>query len=51
MLSHQYESVTLLGGKIEALDKPWREGRKARLLEKTAGVEREKYTHYRLIET
>ncbi|KAJ6178820.1 hypothetical protein N7519_009281 [Penicillium mononematosum] len=34
-------SVTLLGGKIEALDKPWREGRKARLLEKTAGVERE----------
>lgn len=34
-------SVTLLGGKIEALDKPWREGRKARLLEKTAGIERE----------
>lgn len=34
-------SVTLLGGKIEALDKPWRDGRKARLLEKTAGVERE----------
>ncbi|CAI7577431.1 unnamed protein product [Penicillium glandicola] len=35
------ESVTLLGGKIEALDKPWREGRKARLLEKTASIERE----------
>ncbi|KXG46021.1 protein of unknown function DUF1767 [Penicillium griseofulvum] len=34
-------SVTLLGGKIEALDKPWREGRKARLLERTAGVEGE----------
>ncbi|KAJ5154494.1 uncharacterized protein N7500_009933 [Penicillium coprophilum] len=34
-------SVTLLGGKIETLDKPWREGRKARLLEKTAGIERE----------
>ncbi|CAI7590320.1 unnamed protein product [Penicillium palitans] len=34
-------SVTLLGGKIEALDKPWRDGRKARLLEKTADVERE----------
>ncbi|KAJ5816465.1 hypothetical protein N7447_008698 [Penicillium robsamsonii] len=34
-------SVTLLGGNIEALDKPWREGRKVRLLEKTAGIERE----------
>ncbi|CAI7630270.1 unnamed protein product [Penicillium crustosum] len=34
-------SVTLLGGKIEALDKSWRDGRKARLLEKTAGIERE----------
>lgn len=34
-------SVTLLGGKIEALDRPWRDGRKARLIEKTAGVERE----------
>ncbi|KAJ5555166.1 hypothetical protein N7461_003636 [Penicillium sp. DV-2018c] len=31
-------SVTLLGGKIEARDKAWRDGRKARLLEKTAGV-------------
>jgi RecQ-mediated genome instability protein 1 len=31
-------SVTLLGGKIEALDKPWRDGRKARLLEKTASI-------------
>ncbi|KAJ5520191.1 hypothetical protein N7463_000644 [Penicillium fimorum] len=35
------ESVTLLGGKIETMDKPWREGRKVRLLEKTAGIERE----------
>ncbi|KAJ5780522.1 hypothetical protein N7457_005682 [Penicillium paradoxum] len=32
-------SVTVLGGKIEVLDKPWKEGRKARLLEKTAGIE------------
>ncbi|CAI7671975.1 unnamed protein product [Penicillium bialowiezense] len=31
--------VTLLGGKIEGLDTPWRQGRKARLLEKTAGLE------------
>ncbi|KAJ6085705.1 hypothetical protein N7499_005334 [Penicillium canescens] len=32
-------SVTVLGGKIEALDKSWREGRKARLLEKTSCLE------------
>ncbi|KAJ5124275.1 uncharacterized protein N7515_008100 [Penicillium bovifimosum] len=31
-------SATLLGGKIEALDKVWRDGRKARLLEKTASA-------------
>lgn len=31
--------VTLLGGKIEGLDTAWRQGRKARLLEKTAGLE------------
>lgn len=29
----------LLGGKIEALDRPWREGRKARLLERITAVE------------
>ena len=34
------ESATLLGGRIEALDAPWRQGRKARLLEKTADLER-----------
>ncbi|CAG8042046.1 unnamed protein product [Penicillium salamii] len=34
-------SVTVLGGKIEAMDTPWRQGRKARLLEKTAGLEGE----------
>jgi RecQ-mediated genome instability protein 1 len=32
-------SVTVLGGKIEALDKTWKEGRKARLLEKTSSLE------------
>ncbi|KAJ5455111.1 hypothetical protein N7475_010232 [Penicillium sp. IBT 31633x] len=34
-------SVTVLGGKIETLDKSWKEGRKARLLEKTASIEGE----------
>jgi RecQ-mediated genome instability protein 1 len=33
--------VTVLGGKIEILDTPWRQGRKARLLEKVAGLPRE----------
>ncbi|KAL4740073.1 hypothetical protein BDV11DRAFT_169420 [Aspergillus similis] len=32
------ESVTLLGGKIEAMDLAWRAGRKARLLEKITGT-------------
>lgn len=31
----------LLGGKIEALDRPWREGRKARLLERITALEGE----------
>ncbi|KAJ5153300.1 uncharacterized protein N7482_009778 [Penicillium canariense] len=35
------DSATLLGGKIEALDKPWREGRKARLLQKIGSMEAE----------
>jgi RecQ-mediated genome instability protein 1 len=34
-------SVTVLGGKIEAWDTPWRQGRKARLLEKTASLDGE----------
>ncbi|KAJ5725877.1 uncharacterized protein N7483_007234 [Penicillium malachiteum] len=33
--------ATLLGGKIEALDKPWKDGRKARLLEKISAMEAE----------
>ncbi|KAL5337337.1 DUF1767-domain-containing protein [Aspergillus crustosus] len=32
------ESVTLLGGKIEAMDKAWKTGRKARLLEKITSI-------------
>ncbi|KAL4810133.1 hypothetical protein BDV18DRAFT_156508 [Aspergillus unguis] len=32
------ESVTVLGGKIEAMDTAWRAGRKARLLERTTGT-------------
>jgi RecQ-mediated genome instability protein 1 len=32
-------SVTVLGGKIESWDTPWRQGRKARLLEKTASLD------------
>ncbi|KAJ6111809.1 hypothetical protein N7523_007870 [Penicillium sp. IBT 18751x] len=32
-------SVDLLGGKIEALDKPWKEGRKARLLERITAMQ------------
>lgn len=31
----------LLGGKIEALDRPWREGRKARLLQRITALESE----------
>jgi RecQ-mediated genome instability protein 1 len=31
------ECATLLGGKIELLDRPWKEGRKARLLERIEG--------------
>jgi RecQ-mediated genome instability protein 1 len=34
-------SVDLLGGKIEALDKPWKEGRKARLLERITAMQDE----------
>ncbi|KAJ5769276.1 hypothetical protein N7520_003835 [Penicillium odoratum] len=30
--------ATLLGGKIEALDRPWKEGRKSRLLERIASM-------------
>ncbi|KAJ5220329.1 hypothetical protein N7468_009533 [Penicillium chermesinum] len=30
--------ATLLGGKIEALDRPWKEGRKARILERISAV-------------
>ncbi|CAG7918437.1 unnamed protein product [Penicillium olsonii] len=33
--------ATVLGGKIETWDTPWRQGRKARLLEKTGGLEAE----------
>lgn len=33
--------VTVLGGKIEAMDTPWRQGRKSRLLQSTAGLESE----------
>lgn len=36
------ECVTLLGGKIEAMDKTWREGRKARLLARVEQMERER---------
>ncbi|KAJ6031119.1 hypothetical protein N7540_001851 [Penicillium herquei] len=36
--------ATLLGGKIEALDKPWKDGRKARLLEKISAMEAEETT-------
>ncbi|KAL4879612.1 DUF1767-domain-containing protein [Aspergillus karnatakaensis] len=32
------DSVTLLGGKIEAMDQAWKAGRKARLLEKITGA-------------
>lgn len=35
------ESVVLLGGKIEVLDREWRSGRKARLLGRIADAERE----------
>lgn len=34
-------SVTVLGGKIESWDTPWRQGRKTRLLEKTASLDME----------
>jgi RecQ-mediated genome instability protein 1 len=34
-------SVTVLGGKVEGWDTPWRQGRKARLLEKTASLNTE----------
>lgn len=34
-------STTLLGGKIDSLDRPWKEGRKARLLERISAVESE----------
>lgn len=33
--------VDMLGGKIDALDRPWREGRKARLLERITAMEGE----------
>ncbi|KAJ5639376.1 uncharacterized protein N7484_007238 [Penicillium longicatenatum] len=33
------ECATLLGGKIELLDRPWKEGRKSRLLERIASME------------
>lgn len=33
--------VTVLGGKIEAMDTPWRQGRKSRLLQSTAGLDGE----------
>ena len=33
--------VTVLGGKIESLDRPWREGRKAKLLQRIAELEAE----------
>ncbi|KAL2219427.1 hypothetical protein M432DRAFT_611367 [Thermoascus aurantiacus ATCC 26904] len=36
------ECVTLLGGKIEAMDRAWREGRKARLLARIEQMERER---------
>ncbi|KAL2008925.1 hypothetical protein VTN00DRAFT_7119 [Thermoascus crustaceus] len=36
------ECATLLGGKIEAMDKAWREGRKARLLARVEQMERER---------
>ncbi|KAJ5115019.1 hypothetical protein NUU61_000778 [Penicillium alfredii] len=35
------ESANMLGGKIESLDRPWREGRKTRLLERVAATEGE----------
>lgn len=34
-------STTLLGGKIDSLDRPWKEGRKARLLERISAVNAE----------
>lgn len=34
--------VTMLGGKIEALDRPWREGRKTKLLQRIAAAEGER---------
>ena len=33
--------ATLLGGKIDSLDRPWKEGRKARLLERIVALEAE----------
>ncbi|KAJ5692507.1 hypothetical protein N7462_001930 [Penicillium macrosclerotiorum] len=35
------DTATLLGGKIEVLDRPWREGRKAKLLRQIAAAEGE----------